>query len=213
MKRILSILVVLAGTFLASFARKENQLHVLELDNLHFTTKRPAVMSVTFCTSAAFVASDRKSIVGPYYCIDSHKFGSTRQAVFYRKNNRYGICWGSTFKQSYYKGKSHSGDFFFTQIPLVMNGKVVTSKTSKHNCRAIALKGQKLFYIETASTMTMKEFARQICELGYSDAIYLDSGSYGFGWYRKGMCVSMLKSCKFSKTLATFNQNNWIYCK
>lgn len=102
-------------------------------------------------------------------------------------------------------GQWHS-DYGFQQTVLVKNYKVRYHDDSRKAFRrALATVNGRLTILESKIPMTINQFSESIHKY-CSNAVNLDMGDYGYGWY---------KNIKFSR-LFKYNQDkqtNWIYLK
>ena len=102
-------------------------------------------------------------------------------------------------------GKWHS-DYGFQQTVLVKNYKIrYYNDDKKAFRRALATVNGQLCILQSCIPMTLNQFSESIQKY-CTNAVNLDMGDYGYGWY---------KNIKFSR-LFKYNQDkqtNWIYIK
>ena len=154
-----------------------------------FTVTRPEKtdQSTLLSIAASFTAKDLKNLIGTHIVN-----GQTIAGI----GNPGGYCaiWGNkmVIKSSkdsleYYRKKvlSSKGDLF-RQIILVKNGKAMPCELFKRNVplRAIAVLDGKPTVIETVGSSTIEHFSRALAEIGVTEALYADMGSWSYGWYR-----------------------------
>ena len=102
-------------------------------------------------------------------------------------------------------GSWHS-DYGFQQTVLIKNSKIRYHKDNKPAFRrALATVDGQLTILQSKIPMTLNQFSESIHPI-CSNAVNLDMGDYGYGWY---------KNIKFSQFFK-YNQNkqtNWLYIK
>jgi hypothetical protein len=102
------------------------------------------------------------------------------------------------------------GGSLFQQIKIISNGKPATFKdTQLFQRRAIVqMKDKSWSVIESLQAITLADFSADLAEMGVSDALYTDMGSWDEGWYRnpssgKTTTIGQIRS-------ETSKQTNWI---
>lgn len=156
--------------------------------NLMWSTERPN--NAKFCVPAAFT-SEEGTVEGEYK-LDGR---------IYNPNKRLKISLdGNTF----YVDKVWRSDVGFQQLILVHKGKAKSFKDSRRYVRrALCKKNERVFLVESNSKMTLTEFAKE-CNKVSSEAVYLDMGSYGFGYLGN----RLLSPFAF---FGRMKQSNWLY--
>lgn len=99
----------------------------------------------------------------------------------------------------------------FQQLQLIEKGKGAKYKDMKEFQRRaiVKLKGNKTAIIESFEHITLSTFTSDLLELGVSDALYTDMGSWDEGWYKKGketITIGRLRT-------QTAKQCNWVIFK
>lgn len=180
----MGILVLLVGFLQVSSVR------ILDLPkgDLKWSTERPD--KAKFCVPAAFT-SESGTIEGEYRL----------NGEIYNPNKRLKISIDDT---TFYVDKHWHTDNGFQQLVLVYNNRVKVFKDNRRYIRrALCKKNEHVFLVESIIKMTLSEFAKECGKIS-SDAVYLDMGSYGYG-YIKNKVLSPLAF--FGK----YKQTNWLY--
>lgn len=161
------LLLFLLFTFV-SISSPQKSVIVMDLPDgqLEWTIERPK--KARFCVPAAFTSLDGK-IEGEYRIAGKSYYANKRLKV------------SITDSIFYVDSKWHS-DYGFQQLILVYNNKVKSFKDDRRFVRrALCKKDEHMFLVESVRKMTLNEFAVECGKLS-SDAVYLDMGSYGFGY-------------------------------
>lgn len=185
--------------------RSQHEVQMLEFHRLRFVIRRPTSDSY-LVTSAAFIdTSDWISVRGLYATSGVLRGKADSDMGFLiSANGKISIsrtidpdmilkCRADCFQNFLLVEDGHAGKF---------------NNVRMHNCKAVAIKEGHLYYIETSYRTTLMSFARMLEDLGVDNAIYLDSGTCGYG-----RCMdSKLYSNRYSHRYASIVQNNWIVC-
>lgn len=143
-----------------------------------------------FCVPAAFTDTEGK--IEGEYIIDG---------IVFNKNNKKKV---SICNNTFYIDNEWRSDNGFQQLILVKNNKANLFKDERKAIRrALCKDNNKSFIIESASRITLSEFAK-LCKDYCSDAVYLDSGIYGYGIIND---KSVFTWAYFWRNL----QTNWLY--
>jgi hypothetical protein len=197
-----NILLKTLGLLLLIFTTScEKGLLIIDVDSeLQFTNKRPPE-DCSLCVPAAFTHNGK--IEGAYK-INNKRFGTYYDEIHIHlkvslKDN--------TFVTS---KKGFLSDNGFQQLGLLRNNRTYNySDTEKTIRRALCKNGKKTFIAESKGRVTMNEFIKMLKPI-CSDAVYLDMGEYGYGWYTKnGRKRVLMKWAFYNK----HNQTNWLYVK
>jgi hypothetical protein len=99
----------------------------------------------------------------------------------------------------------------FQQIQLIERSSGAKFKDKKEFQRRaiVKLKGNKTAVIESFEHITLEAFTRDLLELGVTDALYTDMGSWDEGWYRKGNEIKTIGRLRTQ----TGKQSNWVIFK
>ena len=164
--------------------------------NLEWSTQRPT--NAKLCVPAAFTTEEGE-IFGAYTIDGVQKNSSNGKVVVSLKGNSFIM---------YRKWKSDCG---FQQYPLVYDNKTIKFKDKRRFVRRALCKDKsgKAFLLESRYPMTLNDFA-VYCKKQATNAVYLDMGSFGFGYYKKyGITIPLsLWACYNAK-----KQTNWLYVK
>ena len=92
-----------------------------------------------------------------------------------------------------------NGCDFFRQYPLVMNGEIQENRLKgKAIRRALAQQNQDFYIIETQNRESMYDFSEALCDMGFTNALYLVGGS-SYAWWREDAATV--------NELGVYNQN------
>ena len=185
----LGVLVLLFPTLVLFLARKEPLIIPIK-GNLQFTAIFDS--SATLLIPAAYTLKDG-TIEGEYR-IAGKTFGTPTRKERISLHPTKGLI---------ISGKWHS-DYGFQQTVLIKNRKIrYHDDPHKRFRRALATVDGQLCILQSCIPMTLNQFSESI-QPYCTNAVNLDMGDYGYGWYN---------SKKFS-WWAKYNQNNqtnWIY--
>lgn len=102
-------------------------------------------------------------------------------------------------------GKWHS-DYGFQQTVLIKNGNIRHHKDDRRRFRRALCNETpdtySLMIVESSRPCTLDEFSKELSKLCWN-AVNLDTGEYGYGWYKNKKFSSLMKFAKRKQT-------NWI---
>ena len=112
----------------------------------------------------------------------------------------------------FYYNAVQSGDiFYFQQMLLINDGKrvecTIFGKQKPTFRRALAIKDGKPYVVESLNRMNISEFTDVMLQQGYTDAIYMDMGTWSEGFF--------VSENKEKTTIGNLRQNtryqtNWL---
>lgn len=196
-KRITIILVGLCSlSFLVHFAFLRNRVRIIELPKgeLQWSTHRPS--NASLCVPAAY-SENMEGVICGQYNINGY-FGT-------RMNRLHFV---SLKDNSFILDKKWHSSVGFQQHALVYNSKVRSFSDSRKSIRrALCKKNGRAFILESYYPMTLSAFARE-CGKHATDALNLDMGIYGFGYYSWHNIKLPLSPWAF---FWKKRQSNWLY--
>ncbi len=159
--------------------------------NVILTAIRPdtAATDIFFAASAAFTAKNYKEIVGRFVGIDTVIANTTE--------NETGLC-SLTGNQAYigpindslmyyYHAVQDENECYFQQMLLIYNEQKVECKIFGKQKptfrRALVIKDNELLVIESLNRMNIDDFTDMMIEIGCTDAIYMDMGTWSEGFF------------------------------
>lgn len=185
--------------------RSQHDVQMLDFRHLRFVIKRPQTDCYLVTSAALIDTSDWISIRG-LYAISGILKGQPDPDMGFLVSTSGKISISRTIDPEMIQ--KHGADCFQNFL-LVENGHAGKfNNVRTHNCRAIAIREGHYYYIETSYRTTLMSFARILEDLGVDNAIYLDSGTCGYGRCRD----RKLYSSRYSHRYASIVQNNWIVC-
>lgn len=162
----------------------------IHTNDIHFTDKYDS--SATLLIPAAYT-SENGTIEGEYR-IAGKTYGTSTRKERISLHPTKGIV---------ISGKWHS-DYGFQQTVLVKNGKIrYHDDPHKAFRRALATVNGQLCILQSCIPMTLNQFSESIQKY-CTNAVNLDMGDYGYGWYGK---IKFSRIFKYNRD----KQSNWIY--
>ncbi|MBP3420063.1 MAG: hypothetical protein J6K74_05710 [Marinifilaceae bacterium] len=110
----------------------------------------------------------------------------------------------------YHKQKAiDSKSSYFQQLLLVHNGMITDyiPFTKENQYRALCEKDGELLIVQSLDKVTCRDFSEALVVLGVNNALYLDMGSWAWGWFRENNGSLYELSYRFPETRY---QTNWI---
>ena len=185
----IALLITLVSS-LSSCTKSPIIIMELPAGDLAWTNERPK--GTKMCVPAAF--TDKAGNIEGEYRLNGE--------IFYPNGKKkVSIC-----KDIFYVDWKWHSDYGFHQWTLVYNNKAMEFRNPrKFVRRALCKKGEHVFLVQSRHRMTVTDFAKE-CARVSSDAVYLDTGIYGYGHIG-------------NKTLFPWafcwrhRQTNWLYIK
>lgn len=189
-KRVIFILLILTISFpvIILFIGRKEPLVIPITENLQFTNKYDS--SATLLIPAAYTCNNKPE---GEYRIAGKTYGTlTRKERISILPNKLIIS-----------GKWHS-DYGFQQTVLIKNRKIrYHDDPHKRFRRALATVDGQLCILQSCIPMTLNQFSESIQKY-CTNAVNLDMGDYGYGWYKN-------KTFSWWSKYNQKKQTNWIY--
>ncbi len=235
MKKLILFLTLLSFITLSSFAQETKKKSFCRCDTisimqdtldvslivytpinstLELSATRPDSNSNTlFCVPAAFTAKNYKEIVGKFVGKDTIINNPTE------KEN--GICWFQNNKVyigeiedslAYYTNAlSNPNTYYFQQMLLIHNSTkiecTIFGKQKPTFRRALAIKNNRPYVVESLNRMNIGDFTDVMIQQGYTEAIYLDMGTWSEGFFiDKDNTRHSIGNLRYN----TKHQTNWL---
>ncbi|MBR1774971.1 MAG: hypothetical protein IJ759_05540 [Bacteroidales bacterium] len=144
---------------------------------------------ILFAVPAAFTAKNYKEIVGRFVGNDTIIENPTEKETGLCTINGKNIYIGSIDDSSmyYYNALQSENTCYFQQMLLINNGKKVEctifGKQKPTFRRALAQKNGKACVVESLNRMNIGDFTDMMIECGYTEAIYMDMGTWSEGFF------------------------------
>ena len=154
--------------------------------------------SVYFVLQAADIRKDNKQIVGDFV-LRGKQLSRGKRKTGYCAIIQGNITLGNTINDDMKAYSIANGCDFFRQYPLVMNGEIQENRLKgKAIRRALAQQNQDFYIIETQNRESMYDFSEALCDMGFTNALYLVGGS-SYAWWREDAATV--------NELGVYNQN------
>lgn len=193
MKKIIIALSILIACAIFCFVCPIKRIELPEGD-LKWSTEKPT--NAKLCVPAAFTTKGGE-VFGAYTINGIRRNTIRGKTLISLKGNSFIVC---------KKWKSNCG---FQQYPLVCDNKIIKFRDARRFVRRALCKDRSgnAFLLESRYPMTLNEFAIH-CQKRATDAIYLDMGSFGFGYYKKyGITIPLAIWAYYN----VGKQTNWLY--
>ncbi len=140
--------------------------------------------SIYFVLQAADIRKDNKKIVGDFV-LRGKQLSRGKRKTGYCAIIQGNIALGNTINDDMKIYCIANGCDFFRQYPLVMNGEIQENRLKgKAIRRALAQQNHDFYIIETQNRESIYDFSEALCDMGFTNALYLVGGS-SYAWWRK----------------------------
>ncbi len=152
-------------------------------------TRPDSISNNLFCVPAAFTAKNYKEIVGKFVGKDTIIHNPTEQEngiCWIQKNNVY-IGEIEDSSAYYTNAVSNPNTYYFQQMLLIHNSTkiecTIFGKQKPTFRRAFAIKNNRPYVVESLNRMNIGDFTDVMLQQGYTEAIYLDMGTWSEGFF------------------------------
>jgi hypothetical protein len=197
---------------ICSYNPIEISFYPLNNYKVDFRLVRPSVQdrTIQLCIPAAFTSQDNKP-EGLIFLngVNKYKYRSTNGsgALFISL----GECEILSIEAANDLAQNPKNNFFslFQQYQLIRNGRSYENPFSKRKLqmRVIAFLNKKIFIIESKNQVESEKFITHLLDIGVTEALYLDMGSWSEGWYRSENDVIVKIGLNRQNT---HRQTNWL---
>lgn len=171
--------------------------------------------SIFFCIPAAYTSKDT-TIDGLYFCNGIRArsaFNNKLTGACYFKDESFNIIPSAEIDSALISFIQERKMNFFQQSLLVYHSGIYPCtlfKEKKNMRRALVKLNGNMFVAESVDPLRIVDFQQALLEIGVTDAIYLDMGTWSEGWYKNNNCQYIRIGEKFQNTHL---QTNWLIFK